>query len=326
MQDNRTMTFRCLWSRLGNRAIAIALLLTVLLGASASAAVLPAVMKTPYFTVHYNPADRQLAESTADTARMELARISNALGYTIERGRPIPLMVYSSHVAFIKAGNIEDRMTVGTARSGDETVSIDASETLVSIRLVLAHEITHAVIFRILGTNSYALPLWANEGLAKYESQGFTGDDEDIIAESTSDGTIMPLSSLRTSFPAERSALAYAESWSAISYLVKKHGESAPKAMLAELARTGSFDSAISKVTGGSQNQFIKGWNDSLKERFGMARVLQIALAFIWPIMALLAVVAFIVRRKRMRDAARQWDMEQFEESMERQLREWPHR
>lgn len=326
MQDNLTMIFRCLWSRLGIRAIAVAILWATILCVSSSAASLTAFTKTPYFIVHYAPADKQLAQSTADIARAELGRIANDLGYVIQPNHQFPLLVYGSHVAFIKAGDIQDRMTVGTARTGDETISVDASGTLVSIRQVIAHEVTHAVVFRILGMNSYTLPLWANEGLAKYESQASTDDDEGIIADAASNGTIIPLTDLAIFFPRDRTALAYAESWSAISYMIKLRGESAPKQLLSDLARNGSFDGAIRKVTGKEQDKFTKDWNASLAKRFGWARILQIAAAFLGPIMALLAIAAFIVRRKRMRDAARQWDWEEFEESMERQLREWPHR
>jgi len=165
-----------------------------------------------------------------------------------------------------------------------------------------------------------------NEGLAKYESRGPTGDDEAIIAEAAANGTIIPLRDLAASFPGERSALAYAESWSAVQYLVRKHGQEAPKEILADLARTGSFDAAISSVTGQTQRSFVKSWEDSLIKRLNWARILQITGGFVGLSMAVLAIAAFIVRRKRMRDAARQWEWEEFEESMERQLREWPHR
>lgn len=312
---------------MGTRTLSIAVLLALILcGVPAPAETLTASIGTDHFVVRFAPSDRQTARATAETAETELARIADSLGYSLEPHKPIPLLVYGSHVAFIKAGNIEDRMTVGTARTGDEAISIDASESLISTKQVIAHEVTHAVVFRILGSNSYKLPLWAHEGIAKYHSEGFAGNDEGIIAESASNGTIIPLSSLKVAFPSDRTALAYAESWSAIRYLVKKHGESAPRELLAELALTGSFESAINKVTGGTEEQFVKDWGNSLKERFGMARVLQIAGSFLWPVMAILAIIAFLIRRKRMRDAAIQWDWEDFEESMERQLRDHPHR
>lgn len=327
------MMFRCLWSRsgirdrgLGTRVLLIALLSTAVCCAPVSATELTATLKTPYFTVRYSPSEKALAQVTADTAQRELVRISGDLGYNIEPNRPIPLKVYSQHHLFIKEGAIRDRFTVGTARTGDETISIDASGALADVREVLSHEIAHAVIFRVLGSQSMALPLWANEGLAKLESRYNPGDDEEHLAEAAAESQLIPLNDLRTAFPKDGVALAYAESSSAIRYLVKQHGDSAPRALLAELAKTGSFDSALQTATGKTETAFVRDWSNSLNKRFDVARALRIAASFLWPVMAVLAIIAFIVRRKRMREAARRWDWEEFEESMERQLREWPHR
>jgi len=298
----------------------------LILASPAFATELTAVMKTPHFTVHYDPADHFLAESTASASQEELTRISKDLGYAIEPNRPIPLMVYRSHYAFIHEGGLADRFTVGTARTGDERISVDASGAFVTMKQVMAHEITHAVIFRILGPQTRALPLWVNEGLAKYESEIYTEVDDTIVADAAAHGTLIGLPDLTTEFPSDRSDLAYAESASAMRYLVKRHGADAPKVMLGELAATGSFDKAIAKATRENERAFVADWTNSLARRFRLLRAWQIAGAFGGAIMAALAVVAFIIRRRRMAQAAREWEWEQFEDSMERQLRDWPHR
>ena len=66
---------------------------------------------------------------------------------------------------------------MGTANPGDESISVDASGVFKRPQEVLAHEITHAVIFRILGPTAPTLPLWFNEGLAQYESEDSDEDD-----------------------------------------------------------------------------------------------------------------------------------------------------
>ena len=307
------------------RVFAIASVLVALTHACWATA-LTAAMKTQYFNVRYDPTDRYLAESTVDTAHEELMRISKDLGYEVEPDRPFPLMVYRTHFSFIKEGGLDDRFTVGTARTGDERISVDASGAFVTMKQVIAHEITHAVIFRILGPNATALPLWVNEGLAKYESETFTGNDNVLVADAASNGTLIALHDLGSAFPKNHTDLAYAESASAMRYLVKRHGKSAPRAMLAELSTTGSFDKAILKATGDTEDAFVSQWTVSLSKRYRLTRIWQIGGAFGGAIMAFLVVWAFVVRRRRMAQAAREWEWEQFEETMERQLREWPHR
>jgi hypothetical protein len=290
------------------------------------ATVLTAAMRTPYFDVRYDPADKFLAESTVETAHDELVRVSRDLGYRIEPERPIPLRIYRTHYSFITEGGLEDRFIVGTARTGDERISVDASGAFVTMKQVLAHEITHAVVFRILGSRTRALPLWFNEGLAKYESEEYVGADDTLLANAAADGSLIPLSALASTFPKDNTGLAYAESASAVRYLVKHHGRWAPRIVLAELAATGSFDKAIAKATGRSESAFVASWNDSLSRRFAVLRVWRIIAAFGGAAMAILAVIAFVIRRRRMAQAAREWEWEEFEDSVDRQLRDWPHR
>lgn len=298
----------------------------LLSSALAFATVLTAAMKTPHFDVRYDPESPILAQTTVDVAEDELARISKTLGYRIEPNRPIPLWVYRRHQTFIEEVGLRDEFTVGLARSGDERICIDASGALVTMKQVLAHELTHAVIFRILGDHARELPLWVNEGLAKYESETYHGSDDDLLADAAAGGGLMPLTDLRHTFPRDRSSLAYAESASAIRYLVKRRGPDAPRVLLAELAKTGSFDRAFVKAAGQSERAFAAEWHASVSRRFVVLRVWRFAAAFGGAGMAVLAVVAFVIRRRRLARAAREWEWEEFEDSMERQLREWPHR
>lgn len=304
------------------RAFAIGLAIT----SAASATVLTATMKTPHFDVRYDPEGPILAQTTADTAEDELARISRALGYRIEPNRPIPLWVYRRHQAFIDEVGLRDEFTVGVARSGDNQICIDASGAFVTMRQVLAHELTHAVIFRVLGDRAGKLPLWVNEGLAKYESEKYYGSDDDLLAEAASANSLIPLTDLRRTFPKQKSSLAYAEAASAVRYLIKRRGPEAPRMLLAELAESGSFEQAFEKAAGQSESAFAADWNARISKRFMVLRIWRFTAAFGGAAMAILAVVAFVIRRRRMARAARQWEWEEFEESMERQLREWPHR
>lgn len=283
-------------------------------------------MNTPYFTVHYDPADPFLAESAAEAASDELQRIAKDLGYKLESDRPIPLMIYRTHYSFIQEGGHKDRYVVGTARTGDERISVDASGAFVAMKTVMAHEITHAVIFRILRDKAHTLPLWVNEGLAKYQSEPYPDVDNALVADAAADGTLIPLAQLHSSFPDKRTDLAYAQSASAVRFMVKHHGKSAPRTLLAELADSGSFDKALHTATGKIEKEFTAEWVDSIGRKFRLLRAWRIVSTFGGSIMAFLAILAFVIRRRRMAQAAREWEWEEFDDSMSRQLKDWPHR
>ena len=304
------------------RAIIIFIILSFITPVNAAAPnwQLTAKMRTSYFIVHY-ASDPYLAKLLAEEARDALIRISRDLGQPIDKNRPFPLYVYPTHFGFLQAGGLEtSKFTIGTASSGNETISIDASGVFASPDEVLAHEITHAVIFRALGPKLGAIPLWVNEGLAKYESEQFTNKDDSIIADAAGNGILIPLRNLTSQFPKDRNDLAYAESASAIRYFVKKYGKTAPRILISEMARTGSFDKAMYKITGNSSAAFMDKWYAYTTKHYWGMKVARIGTAIISAIMAILVIVAFFVRRKQKIKAAKQWDQEQFEENIRKQL------
>jgi len=311
-------------SHLG-KLIPAAAILTVLsvcyAGDRAAGSELTGTMRTPHFVVHYDPKDPYLAKLMADTAEDELRRISRDLGYRPERNRPFPLFAYPTHLGFIKAGGLEtSKFTVGTASGVVERISVDASGAFELPEQILAHEITHAVTFRILGTAAAELPLWMNEGLAKYESREVRGPDDLIVANAAAEWSLIPLANLAAEFPESRTALAYAESASAVRFLVSRHGREAPKSILAALARTRSFENAMVEVTGRTPRMFADEWMAHVTRRYWALRAARVGGAVVSVLMAVLAVVAFLVRRKQKIEAARRWE----EEERARRYRGYP--
>lgn len=280
--------------------------------AAKARAQLTATMRTEHFTVHYDPKDPYLAKLMAGIADKALRRISRDLGYQIESNRPFPLYVFPSHLGFIQAGGLEEsRFTVGTTSSVGETIAVDASGVFAPADQVLAHEITHAVIFRLLGPNAHVLPLWMNEGIAKYESQETSERDDVVSAEAAAHGELMPLSRLESSFPESRTDLAYAQSASAVRFMIENHGKDSLKILLKELRDTGSFDKAMLTATGRTSAQFIDDWMAEIDRQYFVLRRTRIAAGVGSVVMAALAVIAFLVRRRKMAEAARLWEEEE---------------
>ena len=206
----------------------------------------------------------------------------------------------------------------------DQGISVDASGAFVSTRRVLAHEITHAVMFRILGQYATRLPLWAHEGTAKYESEKYTDTDKALIGEAAANGTLIPLRDLQERFPKDRSGLAYAESASAIRFLLETYGEDSLGKLFEELAQTGSFESAMIGATGMNPDEFADAWLENVAEHYRMVRLVKIAAGIGGGVMSLLVVIAFFVRRRQKTKAAQRWEAEEwktddFEEALRRQ-------
>lgn len=281
---------------------------------------LSATMRTRHFIVHYDPADPYLAKLMADSASEQLLRISRNLGAPIDTSRPFTLLVYPTHIGFIRGGGLEgSKFTVGTAEGGSETISVDASGAFAPAEDVLAHEITHAVLFRALGPHIRELPLWLNEGIAQRESEPMSLNQRELLAEAAAEGTLIPLPRLSKHFPKDRIALAYAESASAVDYMVREHGPRSVRILISELADTNSFDKAMLAATGKTGDRFTGDWYAHITSRYWGVKLSRIATGVVSALMALLVIAAFLVRRKQKIDAARRWEQEQFEEALRRQ-------
>ncbi|MGQ9784699.1 MAG: peptidase MA family metallohydrolase [Armatimonadota bacterium] len=256
-------------------------------------------MQTRHFIVRYEQEDPFLAKLLAETAEDELKRVARNLGYKPGK-KPFKLYVFRTHVDFIEAGGLEtSKFTVGTTTLSTDEIAVDASGVFDIPERIIAHEITHAIIFRMLGHLATVMPLWAHEGIAKYESREPYKYDEEMIASAAAEGSLIPLMSLRNSFPKTRMGLAYAESASAIRYLISKYGRGAPRNILKEIMQTASFDLAMYRVTGHGLDQFEREWLESVSKKYRGLRMIRFGTAFISSFMAALAVIAYLTRRKQ---------------------------
>ena len=79
-------------------------------------------------------------------------------------------------------------------------------------------------------------------------------------------------------------------------------------------------------ATGLTADQFEDRWLAEMGRRYRTLRIASIVTAMISATMAVLAVAAFVVRRRQMREAARRWEEEEFDQRMRRLLGDDYHR
>ena len=117
------------------------------------------------------------------------------------------------------------------------------------LRRVLLHEYTHAVVHSI----TPRCPLWLNEGLAEY----FSNPDGRRI------GQVIPLNHLERGFPSRNPralAIAYIESYSAVSYLVERYRLQSIRELLESLGKGANLRTAFKKVYYITYEKFLETW------------------------------------------------------------------
>lgn len=157
----------------------------------------------------------------------------------------------------------------GVAPGGLRTLFASIGSTNVDdpwVGIVVPHELAH-VVFETSTRNAYHdPPLWLNEGLAVYLSEGYSFNRRSSVERAVSGGTIMPLHALVGRFPAsaERFSLAYGESVAAVDYMIRTHGQDALVRLIRSYADGVTDDEAFEAALGVDVAGFEAGWFDDL--------------------------------------------------------------
>ena len=126
---------------------------------------------------------------------------------------------------------------------------------------MIPHELTH-LVFDTAVRNPYHDPThWLNEGLAVYLSQGYDQSDRTLVRNAANGGEIIPLPALGQ-FPTrpDKFSLAYAESVSAIDFMVRTYGRSALVKLIGSYAAGVTDEAAFTSALGVGVAAFSDAW------------------------------------------------------------------
>lgn len=169
------------------------------------------------------------------------------------------------------------------------------------VRGVVTHELVHELLDQRCGGHGLAIPRWFHEGLAQHlAGDTYLGGREEDLVWRAAVGRLLPFGELVRGFPDDREAvrIAYAQSYSYVSWLVRGHGLATLVRAAGNVDGTTSFDHALVGATGRTTLQLQDDWRDYLLRRSGAPwRVL---LAEWWGLLgiALLPVLVLALRRR----------------------------
>ena len=183
---------------------------------------------------------------------------------------PIDFFVYADVDAFREALGPGTRENVG----GQANAEIRTLFALITpgeiddswVAIVIPHELMHLVFDTAVSNPYYFPPRWLNEGLAVHVSQGYDASDRSAVERSAADGTLVPLDGLTGQFPTsfERFSLAYAESVSAVDYLIETYDEEVLVSLIRSYANGLSDEQAFTDALGQDMTAFGDAWLESL--------------------------------------------------------------
>jgi tetratricopeptide (TPR) repeat protein len=129
---------------------------------------------------------------------------------------------------------------------------------------VLYHEYTHAIVYALTGGH---VPTWLNEGLALNLEKGDPTAWNPILTEAIRNNRFIPLQALHGPFinmDAATASLAYAESYSAVKYLIDRYGMFPIQLLLKDLSRKRDFAKVFEDRLFIPYPEFQAAWQKSL--------------------------------------------------------------
>lgn len=219
--------------------------------------------------VHWYDGNAAFGARALEIARAGIAKSEARLRVT-ERD-PIDFYIYGNDTDFYGALGPGTRENVGgVALSEIRTLFAQIRPGEIDdswVEIVIPHELAHLVFHTAIDNPYHDPPRWLNEGLATYESEGYNGGDRLRVAEAVDNGTLIPLVGLSGLFPTtyEQFALAYAESVSAVDFMVRKHGPDALVRLVRSYADGITDDEAFEAALGMTVAEFDAAWQRDLE-------------------------------------------------------------
>lgn len=177
------------------------------------------------------------------------------------------------------------------------------------IRSVLLHEMVHLHVHASTMHGDLSPPRWLDEGLAMWISGtwdlGFDwrANESSLLTDASAAGTLLSFEKLDSTFPeGPFFALAYAQSYSFVAWLVEHYGEDRLRSLLRGIDRNLDFNAAFAAAIGVPFADAERDWRRSVERHgiFGFLPSSQALWIFGSVLVGFLMLVRFIQIRRRL--------------------------
>ena len=180
------------------------------------------------------------------------------------------------------------------------------SQTPYPLRVVVKHELSHILLGERIG--QVELPLWFVEGVAMWQASQWSITRNLRFAENFVRGRVPYLKELDYRFPyqSEDAEICYSLSLLAVNYLFGSRADEL--ATLTAFTRDkGDFESAFRITYGITTEEFADRFHNYLAKRYGKFALLLQSIPY-FSIIALLLVIAYLIKKYKMRRKLREWE------------------
>ena len=219
-------------------------------------------------TVHWTQGSQSFAQNAAGVAVKAIATDASVLG--IAETTPVDFFIYADDASFRAAMGPGTRENVGgEAIPQIRTLFAEFTPSMLTdpwVGITITHELTHQVVDDATNNPYRSLPRWLNEGFAVYQSEGNATKYRSMVSGAVSTGDLLPLTALGWQFPTDptKTVLAYAESVSAVDFIVRQYGRAALTKLILAYKSGPTDDQALQAAVGEDLAAFQAEWYASI--------------------------------------------------------------
>ena len=232
-------------------------------------------IQSEHFDVYYYQSKNyDLANFAAINLEASLKQISEDFGHQI--ADRIEVIIYDSHNDFSQTNAVPglpiDAQGIGGATDlFKNRITMPFSGNYTEFRSTLQHELVHAVIndmfyggsaqSLISGNVRLQIPLWFNEGLAEYVSNGWDTNSDMFVRDGVINDYMPPI-------PRLQGYLAYRGGQSVWNFIVEEYGRQKIREIMQNLRNIRNVESAFRRSLGLSIEELNERWKDYYRERY----------------------------------------------------------
>jgi len=232
------------------------------------------VLESEHFHLYYYPEEEELAQTALEMAEESYGVV--AARFRHEVGKPIPLIIYSSHQDFEQTNVSRSFLPEGVAGFTEflkGRVAMPFNGSYHDFQRTLQHELVHVFqlsrleeSFRLhYRNNLVGPPLWFTEGMADAWS-GRWDATGDLFLRDLVLGDRLP--AIRDLWHLNGTFVIYKIGEDLVDFLEKKFGPGVVPRIYDELWRVQSFEEALTRVTGLSLQELDARWRFDLARRY----------------------------------------------------------
>ena len=271
-------------------------------------------LRSPHFTIWYQEPEHKMAsfllqraEETRDEVLLDLDHIP-----------PSPTVIYlaSTWEQFqdVQPTGKPPAWAAGMAYPAHNLIILRSPRGIkrgrTEIEEVLQHEYAHLVLASVL--KGHEAPHWLDEGFTMLQSRGWSISWTYCLSKGVLSKTLIPLAELADGFPLDQhqAQLAYAQSFSFVSYIKNEYGSEALARLIKGIAHGLDTDTALREATGLGLRNLEREWKAELKKRYSWVPIVT-SFFSLWFLASLLFLLGYWLKRRRVRRILEQWEQEE---------------